>query len=263
MPLETAPTYPIETPQFNIAGENSAIRAANPEDPEDVKRVLDIISSKDYQRYFLGLDLNDSPISFTKTDALNRMDGDPFNLVDKLLSTPSKTTARFIVSRAVKHHDTEVGEVQGDVSVFKDESYDRINSNLDLERSQAHLATLSNSPYPRLQISWAKHPDAQEKQMASGVRQTLYFLYEKATKFRQVGDHGEFGAFVTSQTPLVVLAYIEPENVDSIRVAESCGFVYLYKDPAGHDIWQVDWNRFLTKLKQPVLKGTRPSFKKT
>ncbi len=259
MPLETIPTYPIETPQFNIAGENSAIRAANPNDPEDVQRVLETSSSREYRRRFTVS--GDMPTINSIKDQIVKY-GDPFNTLNHVLHgidfTAEKAAAVFHVSRAVKHHDREVGELQGRVSIYRDVNDDDLHNSLDKERLEKSLPTVANRKCPRLQISWVRHPNANQGQMASGVRQALYQVYADMADFKDIEDDGHVNV------PAVIVAYIEPNNKESARVAESCGFVKIFDDKRyAHDIWQVDWNRFLTKLKQPVLKGTRPSFKKT
>lgn len=261
--------------QIRIGTENAAVRAGDPNNYQEVCRLQGLLNSDEYLRHFPPPKEipTRASMGFEHIDAMPMLNQDPTVRFNELLRGRAVSPARFIVSRSVRYADNSHGLLLGMVSIGIDRNFGEIHYDLDSDRIEKELQLVESSPYPRLEIAYAKHPDAESRQIGSAVRQVLYKVYEATTNVTevirlsdgtyQVNRFDHLGAALPSSTvikqslgagesegiivitPVVVIAYIDPTNIASRRVAESAGFVHLYEM-----IYQLDWNLWQEKLRR-------------
>ncbi|MCB9790495.1 hypothetical protein H6764_00535 [Candidatus Nomurabacteria bacterium] len=277
--MHTSPSLKQRTvEQIGIGSESAAIRAGDPNNYDEVIRLQELLNSEGYLRYFSPPnDLSTgAQMNFSYIDAMSMLNQDPNTRLKKLLEKSSRSSARFIISRSALHYDNSHGELQGLVCVGLDNNYKSLHDELEVIRVEKGLPLLQFSPYPRLEIACMKHPDAMGKQIGSGVRQVLYQVYQAAShvievqklndgtyrvdRFAHLEDKSPSSSDtrqelekglregITVGTPVVVIAYIEPDNIGSVRVALSAGFV-LINSQRSHHVYQLDWNLWQEKLR--------------
>ena len=115
----------------------------------------------------------------------------------------------FAISGSQNVDLTNIGEIQGFINIYK-----------------------SDEVPGAIEVSYAKRPNTSSGQTASGLRQAIVEFNKK---------------FLTSDSEKIepsikVIADIDEDNLDSIRVAGAAGFVK--KD----NFWELDWEKLNDKL---------------
>lgn len=269
-----------EIEQYNISGQNSAIRKPKRNNEDDVNCILEILNSEGNKK-FRSTDKKE--VYEEGDENVEVYFSDPFANLNIVLEGATRVYAPFVVSRSTKHSDENTARVQGIVGVSKDTaSYYHQTGFLDKERESHNLVKVAQTPYNIVQLDWVKHPDAKQNQIAAGVRQVLYEIYRKTAEVKEVsvdkdriktiatyenlddldpadkttetlkeGEEQPGETIVEVKHRAVVMAYIDPENTESIRVANASGFVNIGK-LYGAEVYQVDWIKLLKLIQKEV-----------
>lgn len=103
------------------------------------------------------------------------------------------------------------------------------------------------------EVSYAKFPQADPHQIASGLRQAILLI---AADMEVRNPHKKD----MSEKPLLIRASVDPKNIDSVRVLKSCGFVKVgrmpYEEHEQHqdDVYILDWNKFYNIVDEKVMR---------
>ncbi|MBP7927540.1 hypothetical protein KAZ57_00110 [Patescibacteria group bacterium] len=277
--------HEITIEQTNVAGQKSSLREAN---AADMERLLELGNSPEFQKYMgKGTRTLDRILEET-VEAAEKPTLKNLLTTGQQEDTPKKLL--YIISGS-KNLSTkeELGNMQGMVGLLKCERVDAskpIKRYIAQQEKDMGLASVKDTKYPVLEITYARYPNSEGGQVASGVRQALWELYLKTTEvmettvteengkrymvkkhFNKITDTEpdstegvsleenelpDTGVKMEFLTPLVVLAYIDPENHDSMRTAEAAGLVRItedeFVDVIGDHIYQVDWNVLVEKI---------------
>lgn len=193
-----------------IGEEKAAIRMINMNDPEDVKRMLDIANSKRTNEFVEGMEGMDESdvrnwVSISESQTKHperRADNRDWQIVYAVSGSPENVGS------------DEVGELQGFINFYTDqETRDRVRK-------------ISNDPNMNretqiVEIGLAKWPDAPSRQMSSGIRQAALEI----NKLKGKGVDRMEGKYSAAMEPIMVLtAFIKPKNTSSMEAFADAGF---------------------------------------
>jgi hypothetical protein len=204
--------------QTKYFGQPAAIRAFNPSDKMDVQRLFDTIHSPQSEQYLLE-------VSDMNMDDVRRWSG-------RRGQAHRKQECMFAISGAAESVDTsEVGEVQGFMnSYLLDE---------DLRQRSIEAGLMEDSEFPIFEISTGKKPGYPQGVIESGIIQACFQLNSMVDSLHQ---H-------ETLPQLQIVAYIEPNNTDAIKLIERCGFdkrgsiKYDVADPVEDNLYQINWEK--------------------
>jgi hypothetical protein len=225
-----------------IGEEKAAIRMINMDDPEDVKRMIDIANSKRTNEFVEGMEGMDESdvrnwVSISESQTKHperRADNRDWQIVYAVSGSPDN----------VKHD--EVGELQGFINFYTDqETRDRVRK-------------ISNDPKMNretqiVEIGLAKWPDAPSRQMASGIRQAALEI----NKLKGKGVDRMEGKYSAAMEPTMVLtAFIDPKNHSSMEAFTDAGFenqgLVHYDDGTNEDdevyFYRLNWEKLNQKM---------------
>ncbi len=273
--------HEITIEQTNVAGQKSSLREAN---AGDMERFWELVESPDFKKYFGDDEKTTKTIrEGTIATTLENL------LMPKEQEGDSKKFLYIISGSSALVGKGEFGNLQGMVGLLHCERIDAskpIKRYIAQQEKDMGLASVKDTKYPVLEITYARYPNSEGGQVASGVRQALWELYLRTTEvmettvteengkrymvqkhFNKITDTEpdstegvsleenelpDTGVKMEFLTPLVVLAYIDPENHDSMRTAEAAGLVRItedeFVDVIGDHIYQVDWNVLVEKI---------------
>jgi hypothetical protein len=178
--------------QMRMKGELAAIRLFDPGDRKDMQRLRIINNDEKVKKWMVGADetSDEGIVDWANEDSLGTLE------------------VLFAVSGTKEWAGKdEAGEVQGFVYCYPEEK-ERLG-NLVKEGILSEDEIIK--PY---EISYARNPESKEKQMASGVRQVCWMLNQVK------------GDLINSSEPkMLVTVYVDPENIESVRLLEHSGFV--------------------------------------
>lgn len=153
----------------------------------------------------------------------------------------------FAIRGSEKVKPEEIGELQGWVQ-FMPDSEERLNK----MKEKGFIETPAKET-TILEISYAKFPQAEKGQIASGVRQSLLLLTGELER----RDKRRTAAY--KRKPLIT-AYVDPKgNKESVLVLEHCGFKKVGKmkyeetETDENDVYILDWQMLYQKLYQPLM----------
>jgi hypothetical protein len=217
----------LETRSF--VGQRSALRLINFKDRTDMQRYRDINRTL--------------PEEFVNTHIPEG------NLIGEVYyNRPGKKGYRseewyFGVAGSKGVSDTEMGELQGWVSIYPEDSIDNLVA-------KGYLPETAKNDLV-LEVSFARHPNAAPLQMASALRQVC-------TQVSQINAVLNKDSQVSKPT-IPVTAYVKPDNIDSVTLMKAAGFeekgeiefieesenkVYQYK------VFILDWSKLNEKMHQ-------------
>jgi hypothetical protein len=259
-----AQQYTLEHPRIvrGLVGQQSLLRTVDPTDQIDMQRVKDlqVIQNQDF---FPLEELTDKQL---------------MNWIGNKKS--SQEFLVFGVAGSEKIGKGEEGELQGYVLVY-------FISKVEAKkyRKKGFLPEPLNGQ-DVLMVSYVKHPDAPEGQMASALRQVCaelaqldysFHTYQTAQEVKKMLGYSEdqvlegavLGEFNkreeevsregTAKPTQIVVASISPRNKKSIYVAESAGFEYkgeveptMAEDQTDH-LYVLNWDLLQRKLLNQAL----------
>lgn len=217
--------------QTRMVGQKAAIRLIDTDDLVDMQR-MDIID-KDKR-------------------VLEVMRGDPMSAADLLeWAKGTKDQFLFAVGGSKLVSRDEIGELQGWIQFHPE----------DVQRLQRMVAdgiiTKPNDDIPIFEISYAKLPEAPNKQIASGVRQALLMLAKEMER----RDPTRTDVY---RKDIFITAYVDPiKNQESVKVLEHCGFVkkgstlYEEGEEREDDVYILDWAKLREIVDTEALEEMR------
>lgn len=212
-----------------VIGENSAVRLIDWRDRMDMQRYKDIDRS-------LPEEIRNK--NSTERELVNEIRK---NRPGKEKKADALWIYGVVGSEGIS--EEEVGELQGMVNVYRDETVDKI---------KAKEFVPQDTPAENvLEVLFSKHPQAQEGQIASALRQVCLKLSRTSA---------ETGSEKEIKPPFVITAYSVPENKESHNVLKAAGFknkgrIELYSEEEGditYDVFVLDWK----KLNEAVQKNS-------
>ncbi|OGD10384.1 hypothetical protein A2397_03870 [Candidatus Amesbacteria bacterium RIFOXYB1_FULL_44_23] len=217
--------------QKRYQGQISAVRYLDPHDYVDATKLKATINSPAVQTWMADLNLTDEDYI-----AWMQEQGEAKNRRHHL----------FAVSASQRANTENVGEVQGFVYFYSGPE----------EKQQAQrlveegLLTSTDLDQNRLlEISFAKSPDTPPGRMVGGIMQACL---EISNRMQRVGD--------SDPNNIVVLAYIDPENSNSIKAAEAAGFIGIGtvsgygEDTEPNKVYKLSWSLLNQKMQSDALK---------
>ncbi len=214
--------------QTQYSGERSAIRWANPSDPQDLERLRIIDQDAERIEWFESVPedykyMGDSALAKFATDTSKQL----LYAVSGAPEVPGLLTS-------------EVGELQGWIWVKRDDQT-RIDQMVEQGIVPAEKASSSNI----FEICYARLNSAPSLQIASGLRQACAELARIDSAINPDAD----------EPRLVLACYIIPGNDKSIRVMDAAGFessghIQYDEEASEPDIlYTINWTKLNTILK--------------
>lgn len=202
-----------------VGEENAAIRRINPNDREDMQRYREMDRLLSTMPEFSGKPLADR------------------TLIDLIRNTqPGKTnkrTDRYLFGvAATKQLSEEGGELQGCIALYPNEEVpELIKQKLLQEEAKNEMV---------LEVTVVKKPGAQERQIASALRQVCEQVSSLEGAYH-VNDE-------TIKPKIYVTANVRKENKNSMRMLENAcferkGSVTYYEGDAEYDFYVLNWEK--------------------
>ncbi|MBI4009059.1 GNAT family N-acetyltransferase [Candidatus Roizmanbacteria bacterium] len=201
--------------QEKVIGQKAAIRQIDPTDRRDMQRLRTIDRDPKVLRWMAGEPLRDEDLMYD-AKGLNEY---------KI----------FVISGSQSLKDSnEIGELQGIITVRPDKN-ERVE-----ELRRLNLIS-QNSIQPILEVSYAQYPNSANRQVASGLRQVCARISRINA---EIAEKSEFSPNI------LITAYSDSENIDSIRVLENSGFERkgtVNYDGEENSVYVLNWQQ-LNKL---------------
>lgn len=202
------------TDNHYVVARTPIIRKINLNDPEDIRRVAVIDRNREVLKYMAGKELNEKELLEFVTDDENR--------------------TLYVVSGHKGVPKEEIGKLQGWILIYSGKEV--------TERERRALGRkVFDLNFSIIEVSYAKYPTAFPGQIADGLRQVLLDLARKSGGDLRKG----------LMPPILVTAYVSPENEQSRHVLETAGFtlqpkkiIWDSKESKKKDlVYVLDWNR--------------------
>lgn len=229
LPPQDYSTQPRE--HINYIGQVAGIRKFDPTDRIDMQRLEKITNHKEAMEWMVGgetseQDILDWAATDWKVKGANK---------DALFAITAATPG---VEKALTVED-EIGEVQG-FTWFYYGNDERENFQKVIDKKIVEKPSTADPIY---EISYAKHPDAPPRHIASGIRQACLELFKAGRRKNESPS--------VEKPKMHILAYIDPNNKNSILVAEASGFerkgsIVLEDEqgnPEENEVYTLNWEK--------------------
>ncbi len=204
--------------QVRYEGQISAVRYLDPQDRIDATRLREIFTSPAVRPWMEELDLTDQEL---------------LALMGEQGPTKNRRYHLFAVSASQKSKPESIGEIQGFVRFYFGPE-EREETQVLVEDG---LVTKDDLKEKRLlEISFAKSPDTPPGRMVGGIMQACL---ETSKRMQREKDK--------DPNNIMVLAYIVPENTNSIRAVEAAGFIdigtvsHYGKENKPNKVYKLSW----------------------
>lgn len=216
--------------QTRYRGQIAAVRYLDPQDRVDALRLKAIITSPAVGKWMKDLKMTDQMY---------------IDWMSERGPAKNRRHHLFAVSASQRSMPKDIGEVQGFV-YFYFGSDERKQVRRVVE--EGILSSEDIKEKRVLEISYAKSPDAPRGRMVGGVMQSCLEVSKVMQRLRD-----------TAPTNILILAYTDPENELSERVAVESGFVKIgtvssySTENKPNTVFLLDWNRLHSNMQSAAI----------
>jgi hypothetical protein len=218
--------------QVRYAGQLSAVRFLDPTDRIDAQKLKQTITNPNVQHWMSDLNMNEA---------------DFVAWMQEQGSTPNRRHYLFAVSGSQRTKPEDIGEIQGFI-YFYSSSEEKLQAQKLID---AGILTPDDLEQKRLlEISYAKSPDSPPGRITGGIMQSCL---EVSKIMQRKSD--------TDPENILVLAYIDPENTNSIRAVEAAGFdeigsIASYGDEiVPNKVFRLNWDKLHKNLQSAAFRS--------